>query len=87
MGTLYPLALEAMTGAKISVGPPFFNKTFGPLMVPLLLAVPFGPMLSWKRGDALAAAQRLTFAAALAVVAGFALAWYETGGRRWRALA
>nr|WP_272210671.1 heme lyase CcmF/NrfE family subunit [Marinicella sp. W31]MDC2876573.1 heme lyase CcmF/NrfE family subunit [Marinicella sp. W31] len=49
-GTLYPLVLETLTGDKISVGPPFFNMTFGVLMIPLLLAVPFGPMLSWKRG-------------------------------------
>src|SRR6267142_6094128 len=40
VGTLYPLALEAITGEKISVGAPFFNATFGPLFVPLLLAVP-----------------------------------------------
>jgi cytochrome c-type biogenesis protein CcmF len=62
VGTLYPLALETLTGEKISVGAPFFNLTFGPLFVPLLLAVPFGPLLAWKRGDLLAAAQRLTFA-------------------------
>ncbi len=43
VGTLYPLVLEAMTGDKISVGAPFFNLTFGPLMVPLLVIVPFGP--------------------------------------------
>ena len=55
VGTLYPLALEALTGDKISVGPPFFNLTFVPLMVPLLLAVPFGPLLAWKRGDLLGA--------------------------------
>ncbi|MFN0262875.1 heme lyase CcmF/NrfE family subunit [Tepidamorphus sp. 3E244] len=81
VGTLYPLALEAVTNGevKISVGPPFFNKTFGPLMVPLLLAVPFGPMLAWKRADALAAAQRLALAAGLAVVGGLALGWYATG--------
>src|SRR5690606_25608593 len=53
-GTLYPLMLEAVTGEKISVGPPFFNLTFGLLMIPLLLAVPFGPLLAWKRGDLLA---------------------------------
>ena len=58
VGTLYPLALEALTGDKISVGPPFFNLTFVPLIVPLLIAVPFGPLLAWKRGDLLAAAQR-----------------------------
>ena len=68
VGTLYPLLLEALTGAKISVGPPYFNLTFVPLMVPLLLALPFGPLLAWKRGDVLGAAQRLMFAAMLAVV-------------------
>jgi cytochrome c-type biogenesis protein CcmF len=76
VGTLYPLALEALTGAKISVGPPFFNLTFGPLFLPLLLSMPFGPLLGWKRGDLLGAAQRLLAAALLAAVAisaGFAL--------------
>src|ERR1700748_3220330 len=52
-GTLYPLVLEPLTGDKIPVGPPFFNLTFGLLMTPLLVAVPFGPMLAWKRGDLL----------------------------------
>ncbi|MEW5963540.1 MAG: heme lyase CcmF/NrfE family subunit [Pseudomonadota bacterium] len=69
VGTLYPLALEAATGAKISVGAPYFNMTFGPLMVPLLLALPFGPYLAWKRGDVRGAAQRLLVAAILAAVA------------------
>jgi len=68
IGTLYPLALESLTGDKISVGPPYFDWTFGPLMVPLLLALPFGPLLAWKRGDVLGAAQRLAFAALLAIV-------------------
>lgn len=62
VGTLYPLALEALTGEKISVGAPFFDMTFGPMMVPLLIAVPFGPFLAWKRGDIVAAGQRLLFA-------------------------
>jgi cytochrome c-type biogenesis protein CcmF len=62
VGTLYPLFLEAATGEKISVGPPYFNMTFGPLMVPLLLALPFGPLLAWKRGDLAGAAQRLYWA-------------------------
>jgi cytochrome c-type biogenesis protein CcmF len=62
VGTLYPLFLESLTGAKISVGPPYFNMTFIPLMVPLLLALPFGPMLAWKRGDLQGVAQRLMFA-------------------------
>jgi cytochrome c-type biogenesis protein CcmF len=59
VGTLYPLALEALSGTKISVGAPFFNRTFGPLFVLLLLAVPFGPLLAWKRGDLLGVSQRL----------------------------
>jgi cytochrome c-type biogenesis protein CcmF len=78
VGTLYPLALEAVSGAKISVGAPYFNMTFGPLMVPLLLALPFGAFLGWKRGDLQAAAERLVFAAGAALVAAalaFAFAW------------
>ena len=75
-GTLYPLALEALTGTKISVGAPFFNLTFGPLFVALMFAMPFGPLLAWKRGDLLGVAQRLmaVFAVGLvAVAAAFAL--------------
>jgi cytochrome c-type biogenesis protein CcmF len=79
VGTLYPIVLDALTGETISVGAPFFNLTFGPLILPLLVAVPFGPMLAWKRGDLYAASQRLlvAFGAALlaivvvAAVAGF----------------
>jgi len=55
-----------LTGEKISVGAPFFNATFAPLFVPLLIAVPFGPLLAWKRGDLLGVAQRLVGAAASA---------------------
>lgn len=51
LGTLYPLFLDAVNGTKISVGPPYFARTFAPLMVALLVLVPFGPALSWKRGD------------------------------------
>jgi cytochrome c-type biogenesis protein CcmF len=80
VGTLYPLALEALTGDKISVGPPFFNSTFGPLFIALMIAMPFGPLLAWKRGDLLSAAQRLTVAAMLAAVV-IALAFaLEHGG-------
>jgi cytochrome c-type biogenesis protein CcmF len=68
IGTLYPLLVEAVTGDKISVGAPFFNLTFGPLMLPLLLLVPFGPLLAWKRGDIYGAAQRLMAAFAVALL-------------------
>jgi cytochrome c-type biogenesis protein CcmF len=78
VGTLYPLALEAVTGEKISVGAPFFNATFGPLVVPLLLAVPFGPLLAWKRGDLPGVAQRLMVALGIAVI-GIAAAFAVEG--------
>jgi cytochrome c-type biogenesis protein CcmF len=69
IGTLYPLVVEAIGGDRISVGAPFFNLTFVPLMAPLLLAVPFGPLLAWKRGDLYAALQRLYFALGSALLA------------------
>ncbi|MFL5093249.1 MAG: heme lyase CcmF/NrfE family subunit, partial [Xanthobacteraceae bacterium] len=80
IGTLYPLALEALTGEKISVGAPFFNATFGPLMLPLLIAVPFGPLLSWKRGDVLGVAQRLTAAFTIGLI-GIAATFAFEGGK------
>ncbi|MBP8247317.1 MAG: heme lyase CcmF/NrfE family subunit [Phenylobacterium sp.] len=70
LGTLYPLIREAATGEAISVGPPFFNLTFTPLMAALLILLPAGPLLAWKRGDALGVAQRLWVAALLAVGCG-----------------
>lgn len=80
IGTLYPLLLETLTGQKISVGAPFFNLTFAPLMVPLLLMVPFGPLMAWKRGDILAVAERLWGAFGLALVAIF-IVLYQTSFR------
>src|SRR6202167_3859150 len=69
IGTLYPLALEVVTGDKISVGALFFNLTFGPLFLPLMVALSFGPLLAWKRGDLLGAAQRLMAAGIVALIA------------------
>src|SRR6478752_149870 len=75
VGTLYPLALEGLTGAKISVGAPFFNTTIGPLFVPILVAMGYGPLLAWKRGNLVTASQRLLAAFLLAAVgAGIAAA-------------
>jgi cytochrome c-type biogenesis protein CcmF len=79
VGTLYPLALQVLTGEVISVGAPFFNLTFGPLFIPLLFALPFGPLLAWKRGDLLGAAQRLVAAGIVALIA-VALVWAWTFG-------
>ncbi len=80
IGTLYPLALEVLTGDKISVGAPFFNLTFGPLFVPLMVAMPFGPLLAWKRGDLAGASQRLMAAGIAALIAiAVLLAWTRGG--------
>jgi cytochrome c-type biogenesis protein CcmF len=78
-GTLYPLLLESITHEKISVGAPYFNMTFGPLMVPLLMAMPFGPMMAWKRGDLLGVSQRL-FAAFLIALSITLLVIFMTTG-------
>ena len=80
VGTLYPLALEALTGDKISVGAPFFNATVGRLAVPLLIAIPFGPLLAWKRGDLYGVAQRLLAALGVAIVAMAAAFAVASGG-------
>ncbi len=74
VGTLYPLALEAATGDKISVGAPFFNSTVVWLFLPLLLAVPFGIFLAWKRGNLEEVARRLVGAGLIALAAGLAAA-------------
>src|SRR6201996_9196307 len=66
IGTLYPLALDAMTGTKISVGPPYFAITFAPIAMALLVLVPFGPRLGWVRDDLRGAARTLAPAAGMA---------------------
>ncbi|WP_332767325.1 heme lyase CcmF/NrfE family subunit [Phenylobacterium sp.] len=72
LGTLYPLIREAATGEAISVGPPFFNLTFTPLMAALAILLPAGPLLAWKRGDARGVAQRLWVAVLIAMACGLA---------------
>ncbi|MCW5773518.1 MAG: heme lyase CcmF/NrfE family subunit [Rhodospirillaceae bacterium] len=72
LGTLYPLFLDIIGGGKISVGAPYFNATFVPLMVPVLAAVVVGPMLAWKRGDLEGVVSRLKFAFLAAVAAALA---------------
>jgi cytochrome c-type biogenesis protein CcmF len=87
IGTLYPLGLEVLTGERISVGAPFFNLTFAPLFVPLLLALPFGPLLAWKRGDLVGAAQRL-YAAGIVALVSVAVLWaWVHGGSAFAPLA
>ena len=97
LGTLYPLILDALSGgaSRVSVGPPYFNATFAPIMVPLVAAIAFGPLMAWKRGNLSAVSRKLTFAlfAAIAVIAitfiavpdGPALAPFAMGLAAWLA--
>ena len=50
VGTFYPLALEMVSGARITVGPPYFDATFNPIMGALVAAMAFGPVMAWRRG-------------------------------------
>ena len=68
VGTIYPIVLDAINGTKISVGPPYYALLFAPIFLALLLLVPFGPQLSWRRGDLKAAVQSLYPAMGLAGV-------------------
>jgi cytochrome c-type biogenesis protein CcmF len=70
IGTLYPLLGEAVFKRALSVGPPYFNLTFTPLMGIVLIALPLGPLMAWKRGDIVGAMQRLWAAGAIAALAG-----------------
>jgi cytochrome c-type biogenesis protein CcmF len=80
LGTLYPLFLDAVGGAKLSVGPPFFNRTFVPLMLPVIIAMAVGPMLSWKRGDLLGALQHLWVACVVALLVMLGVFYATYGG-------
>ncbi len=73
LGTLYPLLIDALGMGKLSVGPPYFNAVFVPVMVPLLVLMAVGPMAHWKHADLRAIALRLRVSVALAVAAGIVL--------------
>ena len=53
LGTIYPLLIEALTSNKISVGEPFYNSTVIPIIVPAILVMGVGPLLSWTKEDKL----------------------------------
>jgi cytochrome c-type biogenesis protein CcmF len=79
LGTLYPLFADALDLGKVSVGPPFFNMVFLPLMVPMVVTMGIGPMLWWKRGDLPGALGRLKLAF-VATVAAAVVTWLLAGG-------
>ncbi len=51
LGTIYPMVIDALNLGKLSVGPPYFNTVFVPLMVPLLLILPLGTLANWKKAE------------------------------------
>ena len=87
VGTLYPLALETLNGAKVSVGAPFFNLTFAPLMLPLFFLLPLGPVLAWKQGSLLGALQRIQLAALIGLAAVIGTLAYKGVAPLWAAFA
>ncbi len=73
LGTLYPLLIDALHLGKISVGPPYFNSVFVPIMVPLLVLMGIGPWTHWKNTDLMTVIKRLWVAALVAIVAAIAI--------------
>ena len=73
LGTLYPLIIDALGLGKISVGPPYFNAVFIPLMAPLAIAVGLGVFLHWKQDSLLALTTRLRWLIAGCIGLGFML--------------
>ena len=73
LGTLYPLLIDALHLGKISVGPPYFNSVFVPIMVPLLVLMGIGPWASWKNTDLLTVLKRLWLAGLVAIIAGISI--------------
>jgi cytochrome c-type biogenesis protein CcmF len=73
LGTLYPLLIDALHLGKISVGPPYFNSVFVPIMIPLLVLMGVGPWANWKNTDLVTVVKRLWLAGVVAVIAGIAI--------------
>jgi len=76
VGTLYPLAVEAVTGEKLSVGPPYFNAAAGPLALILVAVMGAGPLMRWRRDELKAVATRIAGPVLLTAVALLALALF-----------
>ncbi len=82
LGTLYPLALDVLGMAKLSVGPPYFELVFTPIMLPLLLLMGIGPMLRWGKHEGAMLWRSVWWMALVAVVLG--LLWpLSMGGWGW----
>jgi cytochrome c-type biogenesis protein CcmF len=79
LGTLYPLLLDALGLGKISVGPPYFDAIFVPLMAPAVFLMGLGPLARWKQTEVPDLARRLRWAMAVAVVAALLTGWLAGG--------
>ncbi len=84
LGTLYPLLMDALGMGKISVGVPYFDAVFVPLMVPLIVLMAVGPLARWKQAELPDLAKRLRWAAGAAVVAALLTEWMQ-GDITWMA--
>ena len=78
-GTLTPLMVDALNLPKISVGAPYFNLVFVPLVMPVIVVAGVGPLLAWKRGDLAGSLARLKYAALAVVVITALAAWLARG--------
>jgi cytochrome c-type biogenesis protein CcmF len=77
LGTLYPLVLDALGVGKISVGPPYFDTVFVPLMAPLVFLMGVGPLARWKEASIPDLARRLRWAAVVTLLAALGAGWAE----------
>ena len=75
LGTLYPLLLDALGLGKISVGPPYFETVFVPLMTPVVFLMGVAPLARWREAALPDLAKRLRWAAGLTVIAALLTAW------------
>ena len=77
LGTFWPLAAEMVFGRKVSVGPPYFEFAFTPFMFVLVLLLPVGAALPWKRGSAFKTIRHMRAALLAALLTGFAVLWLQ----------
>jgi cytochrome c-type biogenesis protein CcmF len=82
LGTLYPLFLDALNLGKISVGPPYFNAVFVPIMAPLVFLMGIGPLARWKKAELPDLATRLKWALAVSFVTAMIVPFIAGTGRR-----